>query len=385
LFSIRADMVQLAADRGASALIGLTCSCSHTQQKFPNGRHCGLCGQCIDRRIGILAAGQEANDPDALYSRNVFTGARRGSYDRKVAAGYARLATDLKRWTRDEIAARFNAELSRATEPLRPRRDAAKGFVEMLKRHAEAVSTVLEQQFVSYAPKVYRGTVDDSSLVRMLGRGEHLAAAFAKQSPVVEHLENRFARDGTVWAVSFNGSKTAHLIRTDGMTYLHHLLERPGVRVAVADLYRVVHGPLLLPSPPFPSPDELGEQPNVVDIAATADEQETGRAYYLKAIKEIDEEADRARRRGDPVELAEVLKRKRKLMALVNSIYGKNGLRRSRTDPYKKPRQAVTSAVKTAIASIKSVDPPLAQHLSEAIHTGTECFYAPQSDTTWIT
>ena len=113
--------------------------------------------------------------------------------------------------------------------------------------------------------------------------------------------------------------------------------------------------------------------------------EQTIPAEYLNAWKDLQEEGQRAARRGDTTELANVRKRKAEYARFLSSQFGKRGKHRALLDPYKKPRQTVSAAYKLALEAISHVLPDLANHLKESIRLGTEFCYSPPSDTTWTT
>ncbi len=111
LFKTKAEAVSIIAERGAGHLIQHTCSCAHGFFKSRTQWHCGTCSQCIDRRIAILAAGQEGNDVETDYASNVFTGPRKDGPEKNMAVNYTRHAIELYRMSEAEIAAKFNRSL----------------------------------------------------------------------------------------------------------------------------------------------------------------------------------------------------------------------------------------------------------------------------------
>ncbi|HYG33894.1 MAG TPA: 7-cyano-7-deazaguanine synthase, partial [Clostridia bacterium] len=63
VWDTKADVIKRIVKHGCGDLISASVSCAHTwtfSHEFP---HCGTCSQCIDRRVGIVAAGAENFDP----------------------------------------------------------------------------------------------------------------------------------------------------------------------------------------------------------------------------------------------------------------------------------------------------------------------------------
>jgi hypothetical protein len=72
IFKTKKDIFDLIAKFNREGYINSTMSCTKTFNKFKNNSqatHCGVCSQCIDRRISAFAAGLE--DYDAIYNVDI--------------------------------------------------------------------------------------------------------------------------------------------------------------------------------------------------------------------------------------------------------------------------------------------------------------------------
>jgi len=169
------QVIQEIANCGQANLIKYTCSCAH--QGYGQTRlsqHCGTCSQCIDRRFAVLAAGLRDDDPAIDYRTDVFCGSRKEGYEQNMAVNYVRHATSLNQMTEDQIAAAFNMELNRAVGYTGERRsDEARKLVDLHKRHAESVCTVLAEQIKTQADSYVNGSLPATSLLRLVANGEH--------------------------------------------------------------------------------------------------------------------------------------------------------------------------------------------------------------------
>ncbi len=196
IFKTKTDIVKIIADNGGAALIDDTCSCAHTMFQPKDQWHCGRCGQCIDRRIAILAAGLEQHDSSS-YEQDVFTGAREFNpnrpYDHNIAAGYVRFAQDIKSLSAtDEVEIRYQAELSAAARCFPNASSTAERLVAMHKRHAAAVHEVLAAQIAHHNNELAAGTVGQSSLLSMAMRGEHISGGRVCPNQVAEQDDDTF-------------------------------------------------------------------------------------------------------------------------------------------------------------------------------------------------
>lgn len=174
LFKTKTEIVSTIVQCGASDLIQHTCSCAHTGYFQSSSQwHCGTCSQCIDRRIAILAAGQAECERETDYVSDVFAGPRREGTERSIAVDYVRHAVELDRMSENEIATRFNLQLSRAVRHIAKPAVASQQIVGMHKRHGACVTQVLEQQLALHSRDRLDGKLDSSSLLAMVFSQQH--------------------------------------------------------------------------------------------------------------------------------------------------------------------------------------------------------------------
>jgi 7-cyano-7-deazaguanine synthase in queuosine biosynthesis len=180
LFHTKTDVVETIAQLGGQDMIAYTCSCAHSMFKPKTQWHCGNCSQCIDRRIAILAAGQTEHDLNTDYESDVFLGNRAEGYNRNIAVGYVRHAIELNVMSSEQIAARFNAEFSRAARSFNNRGETIRLFVELHKRHGQQVARVLSEQVARFSNRFVDGGIPEYSMSRMIVGGEHLTSTWKR-------------------------------------------------------------------------------------------------------------------------------------------------------------------------------------------------------------
>ena len=185
IFKTKTDVATVLSANKAAHLIPYTCSCAHSMFKSKTQWHCGTCSQCIDRRFAITAAGLLAHDSDADYVSDVFLGPRKDGPEKSMAVDYTRHGIELWRRSESELAATFNAELSRAARYEPKRSEAAQKIISMHKRHGEVVTRVLQQKVVEYAAKLVEGTVDSSSLLSLVLGKKHFEYR-AEEAPLAK-------------------------------------------------------------------------------------------------------------------------------------------------------------------------------------------------------
>jgi hypothetical protein len=161
---------------------------THSFFKSKTQWHCGACSQCIDRRIAILAAGQEQNDLETDYVSDVFVGPRKDGQEKNMAVDYVRHAVELDSMGETEIASSFNLELSRAARFSSKRGQAVQHLVSMHKRHAAAVKQVLHTQLLRHADELIEGTLASTSMLAMIAGQQHLASSWARYADRIAGL-----------------------------------------------------------------------------------------------------------------------------------------------------------------------------------------------------
>ncbi|MBL1208251.1 7-cyano-7-deazaguanine synthase [Geminocystis sp. GBBB08] len=177
-FKTKTDIVSIIAQNNASELIGFTCSCAHQIYQSKTQWHCGTCSQCIDRRIAIFAANQEEYELETDYVSDVFTGKRKEGYETNMAVNYARHAFELDRMSDQEIATKFNRDISRATRSFSKQSQVAQQIIEMHKRHGLNVANVLQTQIQNNSKALFNGHLEKSSMIAMIAGQKHLSSSW---------------------------------------------------------------------------------------------------------------------------------------------------------------------------------------------------------------
>lgn len=175
------EVVTCVASNGAAALIGRTCSCAHMGHfQAKAQQHCGTCSQCIDRRVAVLAAGLADHDPETDYVSDVFAGPRKPGQEQNMGVDFVHHALALYRMSDNEIATKFNTELSRAARPTSNRTATIKIFVDLHRRHAAAVHRVLVDQLQRASSNQLTGQLDPTSLLAKVALNEHLKPSWRR-------------------------------------------------------------------------------------------------------------------------------------------------------------------------------------------------------------
>jgi len=163
-----------------------------------------------------------------------------------------------------------------------------------------------------------------------------------------------------VWIIG-----TAPMRPLKGFSYLHRLLSYPNVPVTA--LVLAAAGGATVSQAPL----ELSDRQAL--------------AAYRRRIADLDTELEQAREWSDLGRVDKLETERDALLAELSAAAGLDGRSRRTGSSAERARVAVTKAITTAIERITAVNADLGRHLTEAVHTGTECCYQPAaSPPTWV-
>jgi hypothetical protein len=367
----KAGVVQGIAIAGCERLIRHSRSCAHPRGRKNAQPHCGVCSQCIDRRFGVLAAGQAANDPADGYEVDLFTGERAAGHPQTMLAVYAETASQITRMG----AARFFStygEVSRAVTHLGGDPEvSAQQIFRLYQEHARQVSSVIDEGTSRYRVAIRERTLPPHCLVRMVcGEAEDEPSPITSSRAKPATGNNVFRRKGDAWVVRFAGGEDFTLLARTGAAYLHLLLQRPGCPISAAELACRVAG--------NPERFALGSAGRVLS--------EESLAAYRVRYTELAEEIAKAEKAKDAVLLEQLKKERLSLGAEVARAQGLGGRRREASDDRERCRKAVTMAITRAVRRIDRYDSNLAKHLRPPqLRCGDNPCYDPSPRIDWET
>lgn len=169
LWKTKQDVLETLKQSGHMELARDSLSCTHTRKFTLPSPHCGLCSQCVSRRIAAFGAGYGDNDPATGYRADVLLSERKKDGDRILAerfVGVARLIEDMTSVA--EFHQAFAGELGRIYPYLGlPAKTAAEKLFDLHHRHAEQVGQVMLGQMVipANADARRRGTLSDTCML----------------------------------------------------------------------------------------------------------------------------------------------------------------------------------------------------------------------------
>ena len=148
LWKTKADIMSQLSGSPASGLATSAVSCSRTRRKPRGTTHCGLCSQCVDRRIAVYAAGLDDRFDDVgTYAHDFITEGVADSEVRGRLVDYIRQATEYRTW---DIDAFWQSEFDEIAEvnghiPGLGEQKTVERLYDLCSRHAEQVFTALRR------------------------------------------------------------------------------------------------------------------------------------------------------------------------------------------------------------------------------------------------
>lgn len=279
IWDTKADVIKRILKHGCGELIESSISCAHTWTYSHAHPHCGTCSQCIDRRIGIVAAGVDDLDPATKYASDVFVGSRPTEEDRMMMATYAERANEISKLANpNELIVRF-PDVVRILGFLegKPGAMAAKVF-DLHKRHAKEVNSAIERMLAFHSKEVRERTLPRDCLLRLIYDSGGGVVSPVGNQPALQRQQERWESETEGedvyrlskgigwWTLVFQGKQD--VIADDrGMNLINYLLKNPPDEpIHALELELRVDG--------------VPDSSNAVAMDSAADNGELGRAYH---------------------------------------------------------------------------------------------------------
>lgn len=201
-----------------------------------------------------------------------------------------------------------------------------------------------------------------------------------------EQKSNTFRKGGDYWEIVFE-EKAFHLKNSQGLEYVHWLLQHPGQEFLVLELMQIVRKqPRIIPARKALSASELAEEginfstgpdygEEILDLQAVHE--------YRNCLRELEEEIEGAEKTNDTGQLYKLQRDKEYIKNELSKALGLNGSIRKSTSAVEKARISVTMAVDRSLDAIKKESPALWRHLKNSIKTGTFLSYSPAELIHW--
>lgn len=390
IWKTKADVVKIITDAGCHDLIKHSMTCTHTWEMTNQHTHCGGCSQCIDRRFAILAAKADQHDPVEHYKVDVFTQSRDKGEDKIMAAAYLERANQVKNLTDVTQFVSSYPDVGRVLKYLNysSAGQAAQRVFDLYKRHADEVTGALDELGRRYFTQIRERSLPGDCLLRTVYESASVNSVPAVIS-MEKQPENFFRKRGAVWETRFQGRNTICLLNVDkGAEYINLLLAFPDREMSV---YEIAVGNAVntieQPAGSGIAPEDIEDGYQVTQGIPLGDAGDVADRRALNECKqqarELFEEMEEARVRGDHARIEEIEKEMAALVKYIEGGKGLGGRQRRVGDKRKNVRDAFRNAVDRAIRQIEKYDKPLAEHLKASIKYGNEVVYRPGMVITW--
>jgi hypothetical protein len=385
LWKTKTDVVELLRGERCADLVGDSTSCGHTWELTKKHTHCGMCSQCIDRRLAVLAAGVQQHDPEAAYVTNPVAGSPPDVYAKTLIVAYMELVERVERMTAAEFLAHFG-EVSRVLRHCPgPASAAALQVYHLYRRHAEQVRGAVNRATAERVDEVTRRTLPRECLLRLVYEGGPDGGE-AAAPPAPRPAGNYFIRRGDFWAVRFGVGEEKYYRAERGFDYLRALLEHPRRVFQAAELHTLVQPPpatgphgATSADAPESGTGTVGKGDPALDDAALAALQT--RLRVIEEARQVIEASDSPTRLD---ELDELAREERAIRARLKRDRGLGGRARKIGDVRNQLRNRVGNALRRALQQVEKYDKPLAAHLRRPVlTTGHTLSYNPDSTVAW--
>ena len=377
------DVLEVLRSGGHSVLSRRSVSCSHTRWAANASPHCGLCSQCLARRVAAIGAAYAGDDPAEGYRTDPLTGERAKDHERILAERFlaeARAVARMKAVRQFDV--KYAGHLARVYPYLdMPTPVAAERLFDLHLRHAEQVSLAVETAVRTHFMDAWRGRAGATSALSyafgLLAPGrpaaaqsraggaqatpDDRAASEPEAEPRPPAADHVFRRKGEAWVFRFAGGEEFVLRPTRGAAYLHLLLASPGTAHSV---FALVLGVTRAPATFI-----LGD--------AGERNDDRVRAEYAARFAEFEEELSEATANHDE---AAAERARRDMTVLADELQDRSwgGRPKRERDDRERIRKAFQAAVGRAVDDVGRWDRRLADHLKAAVRCGLRPTYDPQ-------
>jgi hypothetical protein len=165
----KSEIIRRLLNADCGPLIGPSTSCAHTWESTNEHSHCGVCSQCIDRRMSVVAAQADAFDPINNYRADVFTESIPKDVDKIMVATYLERANRILAMRDSGQFIEEFPEVTRVMRFLGPNPDSVLERVFALyQRHAVEVTGAVKTMFSRHADRIISRTLPGDCLLRIV-------------------------------------------------------------------------------------------------------------------------------------------------------------------------------------------------------------------------
>lgn len=181
LFSFtKAEVVSGLRDIKLETLIPLTVSCARTHSMTKQQPHCGVCTQCLDRRLATVYANLESQDPPEKYLKDIFRHPIDGLFDRTHAENLIRHCIEIKNMTIEVFVENFPMIFDCVDLNGQDFEKFVQVIYELHQRYADQVLEAIKKKQNEFFGDFMTGKISQNSILGLIGRQDHLKLPIVK-------------------------------------------------------------------------------------------------------------------------------------------------------------------------------------------------------------
>jgi len=180
VFKTKADIITSIDHNGHSNVISSSVSCGKGKLNFTDGTHCGVCSQCIDRRLSIYAAKLDIkDDEDAIYSFDIISNTITVDEYKITLLDYIRQAYQFKNYSYDNLYYERASELSDLIGNIEnlDEDDIISQIMSLLNRHGTQIEKSLKNIFHKHGNPFSK--VSKDSLIDYINNKTYLSSSLS--------------------------------------------------------------------------------------------------------------------------------------------------------------------------------------------------------------
>ncbi len=167
LWKTKSEIVKIIKDAGLSRLVSMAGSCNHTR-KTNKFSHCGVCSQCVDRRIATLHNDLDDHDNSSLYETDLFTGKLTTTEAKSMTTGYIEFANSVENASDGDFFGQYPEAMRILKHTGLSFADSAESIYDLHQRYGKQVGNVVEGRIKEFADRIRKGEIPSDSLLGMI-------------------------------------------------------------------------------------------------------------------------------------------------------------------------------------------------------------------------
>lgn len=167
----KSDVLSLLKSFGQTGLIESAHSCTRTRATTGPQTHCGVCSQCIERRLAVQWNDLEDDDPEEYYKIKLFCDPLVNQDDVVMVESYVGHSRSLEEFTIEDFYERFPGGFDIVRAMDMSDMEAGQAIFDLHQRHGRQVAEVIQSQIALHSETIRKGIVHPKSLLGMIVAG----------------------------------------------------------------------------------------------------------------------------------------------------------------------------------------------------------------------